>query len=145
MPSLTFGITPAGPVLTLGIHISGAMRSVMDKALWPEIQVVTALLDTGASGTLIDHSIATALGLQVRSQTKMITPSSGPAGIQVPVYDVSVWILSDDPPNQVLERSVPVIGTALSHQGFDVLLGRDILSDCTVFYNGQAKSCTLSF
>lgn len=147
MPSLTFPIASRGPLLTVGIGVSKPMRTLMSKlkAAVPPLQLSTALLDTGASCTVIDNTVLKKLALTPRGTCKITTPSSGAAGATSFVYDVSVWILAHHPTPDVLETSIQVVGADLLHQGFEVLLGRDVLEDCTVFYNGKDKSCTLSF
>jgi hypothetical protein len=45
----------------------------------------------------------------------------------------------------VLE-AIPVVEAELmTTQGFAVLIGRDILETCLVFYNGPARQFTLAF
>jgi hypothetical protein len=48
-------------------------------------------------------------------------------------------------PGVYLINALPVVETGLSIQGIDGLLGRDVLNDCTLIYNGTAAMCTLAY
>jgi len=41
--------------------------------------------------------------------------------------------------------TLPVVATALMIQGFEVLLGRDVLQNCLLVYDGQTNTYTLAF
>jgi len=60
-------------------------------------------------------------------------------------YDVGLAIFGrrEDPP--LIHRTIPVIGTDLSAQGIDALVGRDVLKDCVLVYNGGTGTFTLAF
>ena len=146
MPHLTVPITTAGALFPVLIGISQARRTVLQAVIAnaPQLQPARALLDTGATSTVVDNSIITALGLDPRGTTLMTTPSTGEKPVVAYLYDVSVWLMGTKL-SDVLETSTQVIGADLKNLGFDVLLGRDILADCVVLYAGTAETCTLSF
>lgn len=143
MPSLNFVIGAKGPLISIGIGISQAKRAVLP-APWPAVQVVTALIDTGASHTMIDNSLIAPLGLTPTGQCNIVTPSTGATPVVLYTYDVSVWLVGTQggPP---LESAVGVTATDLDHQGFQVLLGRDALDRCILLYDGKAKTGVLAF
>lgn len=97
---------------------------------------VIALIDTGASGSCINNDIATELGLIVRNSVTVGTPA-GPT--KQDLYDAGIAL-----PN--LTRNifpVTVCGANLGGQPYAALLGRDILSQCTLIYNGWDNSYQL--
>ena len=78
----------------------------------------------------------------------MLTPSTGPTPVPVALYDVSLTI----PPGQAHEipHIVPNLLVSASdlvsqQQGYQVLIGRDVLSQCLLVYNGTLGSYTLAF
>lgn len=117
MPSISFKITALGPVIDLGIGVSRARRDVLAaKSLAiPPLEAASALIDTGASGTVVDLDVIKALGIPARGKTQMVTPSTGPNPVDVMVYDVSVWLIGGMNPNKdVLETSKPVMGAEMT-------------------------------
>ncbi|MBC6401675.1 MAG: retroviral-like aspartic protease family protein [Ekhidna sp.] len=97
-----------------------------------------ALIDTGASGTCISPSIVDELNLIPFDIQKVHTASGLTEQL---LYDTGV-ILPISQPNII---SVQTLCADLSGQPFQVLIGRDILSRCTLFYNGPDESFSLSF
>ncbi|MEY3442567.1 MAG: hypothetical protein RLZZ519_848 [Bacteroidota bacterium] len=95
-----------------------------------------ALIDTGASSSAIDYSVAKKLGLISYDFQEVLTPAG--STIQS-VYDATIVIpLRDD-----LGFDVQVFGADLERQAFDVLIGRDILRYCTLIYSGWDNRYTL--
>jgi hypothetical protein len=45
----------------------------------------------------------------------------------------------------VASLTIPVIESDLSAQGFQVLIGRDVLSQGLLWYNGRARTLSLAF
>jgi predicted aspartyl protease len=98
----------------------------------------TALIDTGASSTCINQNIVDALKL-IAFDTQKVLTAGGPS--EQLLYDVGV-VLPISQPNII---SVQAPCADLSGQPFQVLLGRDVLSMCTMFYNGPDNSFSLHF
>jgi hypothetical protein len=74
------------------------------------------------------------LGLAPTDAPTVHTPSTDAAApLLCNQYDVSLIL----PPNQgpLLLKALPIPEGAFRHQGIDGLLGRDVLSVCTLFYN----------
>lgn len=111
----------------------------------PSIQNVRALVDTGASGTCLDPVIFTALGLQPTGTTPMLTPSTGITPIDADTYDVSILIPAGTQQPLVLPNMAVSASQLLLAQGFHALLGRDILKQCILHYNGSAGIYTLAY
>ncbi|MBC6425322.1 MAG: retroviral-like aspartic protease family protein [Ekhidna sp.] len=97
-----------------------------------------ALIDTGASSTCISQSIVDELEL-IPFDTQKVHTASGLT--EQLLYDTGV-ILPISQPNII---SVQTLCADLSEQPFQALIGRDILSRCTLFYNGPDESFSLSF
>ncbi|MHB8847203.1 MAG: aspartyl protease family protein [Burkholderiales bacterium] len=154
MPSLNLQITQLGPCIQAFVTITTQRSAALQKAGQPipAPQQGTFLVDTGASGTCIDPSLLSALQLTPKSYTPIQTPSTNGTPIMCPVYDIQLIVvptLRQSPTPQISfaphVRSVSVIGAALSHQGISGLIGRDILEQCLMIYNGQAGNFTLSW
>lgn len=99
-------------------------------------KIIMALIDTGASSTCIDESIAVELGLIARDVINVCTP----AGVsQQKVYDIVVTL------PKLQNVSIPVLspGANLAAQPYRALIGRDILKHCTLIYNGWDNSYQL--
>lgn len=97
---------------------------------------VIALIDTGASGSCINNEIATELGLIARDVVKVGTPS----GLtNQPIYDLGFALPS------LTNSIMPIqgLGSDLEAQPYDALIGRDILRECTLIYNGWDNSYQL--
>ncbi|HKR24886.1 MAG TPA: hypothetical protein VJS15_06470, partial [Allosphingosinicella sp.] len=120
-------------------NVLQGLNRVVPQPLSIELQV-----DTGCAQTMIDSQVAAALALPVRGWQTILTPSSGPNGVNVPRYDVSIVIPGNR--NQRLTLSAWRVTTAdFSAQGIAGLLGRDILERGRLFYSGIDAECFLSF
>ena len=146
MPSLTITIGPDGPIVDVGIAISGPRQTAMRAAgINVPMPVMTrALLDTGASCTAIDSTVITKLGLQPTGTTLLHTPSTGTVPKICNQFDVAIGIWMN-PDIHVPGLLIPVLEADFSQQSIDALIGRDILNLSTMIYNGQAKTVTLTF
>jgi hypothetical protein len=111
----------------------------------PADVVVAAMLDTGASGTVLDAGIIRQLGLIVTGVTPMLTPSTGAKPHDCKQYDTSLWIIMDTDTTHRVSLMHPVFESDLSVHGFQALIGRDVLSRGSLCYNGKQKSISLAF
>ncbi|MBI2823099.1 MAG: retropepsin-like domain-containing protein [Planctomycetia bacterium] len=98
-----------------------------------------ALLDTGASNTCIDDAAAKKLGLPVIDVAKLTSASHSDTPVNV--YPAHIELLAGANIAFDVDRAM---GAALDCQGLLVLIGRDFLQSCTLFYNGPAGQITLS-
>lgn len=147
MPHLSLDIEArGGPLIEVFVGISDGAKAQLDAARQPvpALQVARALIDTGASGSVVDPSITSALGLSPVSFMGVHTPSTQGAAVQQPVYDVSIW-LYHRPTKHVWQRSLPVCCAGLKVQGTDMLIGRDVLKECLLVYDGGAGRYALAF
>ena len=99
---------------------------------------ITALIDTGASGTAVKPEVIRQLQLTPHGITKIATPSS--AAHACNVYDVSLTF-----PNGVGIAVITVIEVPLEGQIIQGLIGRDVLAHCILIYSGYTNTFSLSF
>jgi hypothetical protein len=146
LPHLTLDIEPQGPLLPAAIGVSESRRLLLAaaKRTLPDLQVGRALVDTGASSSVVDHALITPLGIAPSSYTMVHTPSTDGKPVQQPVYDVSIW-LYHAATKHFLERSFPVMCANLRAQGIDILLGRDILGECLLVFDGPERRFCIAF
>lgn len=103
----------------------------------PSEHNLLALIDTGASNTSIDVSIASKLSLIARDERTVLTPSGES---KQELFDVAVVIPALHP---TFRFELQVLGANLGKQPYQVLIGRDILSLMTLVYHGWDNSYTL--
>jgi hypothetical protein len=149
MPHFTLQISPQGAIMNAYISISDGRKMALASAgmTIPNEVLVHALVDTGASATCVDPSVLQALALTPTGSTMVRTPSTGNQPVPFDQYDVSLGV----PPASAQQLplyigTLPVICTELlTSQGFHVLVGRDVLSQCLLIYNGTTNLFTLSY
>lgn len=133
-------MSPSGPIVEAYVGVSVPRRTALiaAKQQVPNPIPIRGLLDTGATGTAIDPSVLTALGLTPTGTILVNTPTTGANPATVEQYDVAFVILG--PPNgtPLFSQTLPVVASELlTAQGFHALIGRDILSQCVFVYNGS--------
>lgn len=96
------------------------------------------LIDTGASTTCIDDSIAQQMGLPPIDVVMMASASH--SSTRQNVYPVQMEIVG----SPVRVEIPKAIGASLTGQGIIALIGRDYLQHCTLHYNGLTGAITLS-
>lgn len=146
MPSVSLQILPLGPVIDIHIGVSGPRREALSQANQsvPPYVPCRLLIDTGASSTCVDPWIIKKLNLSPSGIVSIHTPStSANSAHSCQQYDVSL-LISHTAINRVF-AAIPVIESNLVHQGIDGLLGRDVLSQCLLIYNGELGIYTLAF
>ena len=99
---------------------------------------ITALIDTGASGTAVKPEVIRQLQLTPRGVTNIATPSS--TAHPCNVYDVSLTFA-----NGVVVPVITVIEVPLEGQVIQGLIGRDVLAHGILIYSGYTNTFSLSF
>lgn len=148
MPHFTTRLSPGGPEIAAAILVSTAKEQALNDAglAVPQPQLLRALIDTGASTSAVEPSVLSALGLSPTGEIEIHTPSTGGTAVRTPTYDVRVAIPSGRPGDlHFISETVQVIACSLAVQSIQALIGRDILSHCTLFYNGADGFFTLSY
>jgi hypothetical protein len=132
----------------VGVAVSQARREALTAAGQdvPLATSIRALVDTGASCTCVDPAVLTALQLSATGSVAVHTPSTGAALHYAEQYDVSLVIPGAGTHHLPLTiDAVPVIAADLAVQGIHALIGRDVLQDCILIYNGAVGEFTLAF
>jgi hypothetical protein len=147
MPLISLPITPAGPMVEAFIGVSRGRAQALTAAQTPvpAPQRIRALIDTGASGSCLDPSVLIALGIQPTGTVQVKTPTTGENPVDCNQYDVSIVIPVPKGVPFNLATMAVTEHEFLNSQGFHGLIGRDILSQCHLTYNGQISIYTLAF
>ena len=146
MPHFTVSLDARGPVLNAGVSVTDARRTALIAAnqTEPQMQHVRALVDTGASFTQIDPQVLNALGLTPTGTIEIVTPSTGSGTHTVETYDVDFRIGAGPSDSPLLIENLRVGACELFlQQGIHALIGRDILAQCVLIYNGEAEFFSL--
>ncbi|UIY45800.1 aspartyl protease family protein [Methylobacterium radiotolerans] len=110
----------------------------------PSLTSLTFLADTGAEVSVIDVAVAKRIGLRRINVGLVNTGSSGATPAQCDDYEISLQIL--DPATRVpafSAASLTVIGTDLSAQRLDGILGRDVLNHGLATFHGPKQQLIL--
>jgi hypothetical protein len=149
MPLLTMPIGPGGAILGAytgcSVQRLEALKKADQKA--PDLVPVIALVDTGASCTAIGEQVMQALQIPPSGETTIQTPSTGQQPHKTMQYDVAIYVpgAAKDQAFLTIVPALPVISADFKLQGFDVLIGRDILNRGALIYNGHAQTYSLAF
>ena len=145
MPHLTRTHSQGDPILDLWVTVSAPYAEALKKDGKPVPNPIRVrlLVDTGAKSTCLDPWIFKALSLSPNGSTLIQTPSTQSVPFPCNTYDVSLTIMHST--SHLFRSSLRVVEADFASQGIDGLLGRDVLSDCLVIYDGPGQSFTLSF
>lgn len=128
-----------GPVIDVILTPSAEYAKALDIPVSSiKTVVVSAMIDTGASGTVISEGLAAKLGIEPIGKIKMHTPST--TNIIYPQYNIQIIF-----PKNVIFSSIVVTEAPLQGQHIQCLIGRDVLEEGVLIYNGYDNSFTLSF
>ncbi len=114
------------------------------------LQVLTALIDTGATGTCITESAARKLGLEPSG----IVPVQGVGGtsyhnsyiFKVGFVDLRKNELGFESPQfHLVDREINGVEFDCGNEDFEVLLGMDVLSIGSLTVDGRGKSFRFSY
>jgi predicted aspartyl protease len=145
LTSVVANLEGTGPVIQVLIGPSQALVAALQRGNQPIPQsiAVQAMVDTGASGTVITPNIARLLGLNPIGTAPMLTPSSqsGQPPHVAQIYDVSIIFQ----PATVVLPSIRVMEAPLGGQTIQCLIGRNILKLGMLVYTGYLGQFTLPF
>jgi hypothetical protein len=148
MPVIKDSITNDGPLVKVAIGWSFARARQLRLALSPVPSPleVLALLDTGAEVTCVDTSLVQQLSLPVGSPGFSNAPALQGLGISL-FYHVSLTILhpSGQRQNHLLVRDLSALELQLGLLGYQVVIGRDVLSRGLFLYNGKNQRFSLKY
>ncbi len=128
-----------GPIIDVDVAAPLALEEELRRVQQPIPQPVglAAMIDTGASSSVIQEGLAAQIGLQPIGVAKVNTPSS----TNVECYEYAVRFAF---PNNVVVAAT-VIEAPLKGQHIQGLIGRDVLEHALLVYIGYTGQFTLSF
>jgi hypothetical protein len=146
MPILTASLSPEGPVISVLVGVSVPRFSALQRAGQqpPAARPARLLIDTGASISAIDSQLIQALAVPPSGSIQIHTPSTGATPHTCNTFDVAIALPLPGQQIWWLATSLAVTESSFSAQGIDGLIGRDILSNCVVAFNGPAGHVTLA-
>lgn len=146
MPSINLPIQRGGPLIQVIIAVSSPFQEALKLAgqSIPKPIAGTFLIDAGASSTCVDAGLITSLDLPVIGSVNIQTPSTQGGSHTCKQYDAMLF-LPDSNGSGFLIDAIPLLATHLKSQGIDGLIGRDVLDQCTLIYNGSVKLFTLAY
>ena len=131
----------AGPVLEclVGPTRSRVAAAMANGSVIPSPVAIRAVVDTGASDSVLNSSLIHRLALEPRGRTWMRIPM-GEQPIETRQYAVDLLL----PSGEVLSE-VAVLAADLEGHPVQALLGRDVLSRAVLVYVGELNAYSLSF
>jgi predicted aspartyl protease len=148
MPYLTARLTDFGPVINVLIGVTAPRRKLLEKhgLPVPSRVPVQALIDTGASISVVAPNIPQQLGLHATGKTSLLTASTGHKPHPCDEYDVSVTLQHPDTEIELLFAYVAVAATIFHpNEPYQVIIGRDLLAECLLVYDGQNGTFAFAF
>ncbi len=146
MPTLTLALDHAGcPVIDLYVGVSAAARAALYEDRRPPASLLLrALVDTGASQTVVEGRYLEELGLDVTGDRLLQSVTTGTHPVVAKVYAVSLDLAGDVTGGLAADLEVVAVED-LSGLGVQALLGRDVLNLCRLHYDGPGRRISLSF
>jgi hypothetical protein len=149
MPILNRPLDQHGHVLVdLVVVPSQSRLTALQAAIQPPPPqlVGSALIDTGASITVIDPTIRQSLNL-VPFRVRRVAVPGAAAPIRAFSYKVDLLIFDPAPSAvyRLIYSNLSVVEAAITHTGASVLVGCDVLSRCHLTYNGVRSDFTLAY
>lgn len=142
MPSFTStspDLQATGPIVEIRVAVGGPVELALQISGEPISAPVQAfaMIDTGASVSVVRQGLPAQLGLNPIGVTYINTPSS----TNVPCYEYPVRLIF--PNNVVVEATV--LEVPLQGQNIQCLIGRDVLAHGVLIYIGYGNLFSLSF
>jgi hypothetical protein len=133
-----------GPVVQVMISVPADIAEKLAKESKPIPSPVSGfgLIDTGASGSCVDEEVAKKLQLPIVNVVKMASASH--AATDRDVYPLTFDIFGFGPAGKITVNSPRIIGAELAAQSLVLLIGRDILANTCLVYNGLVGQFTLA-
>ena len=151
MRTFTSSIGVNGPIVRVEIGFPRPTELSLRRQGRPILAplVLDALVDTGADTTIIDHGLLTPFvreAMSLHAIVYMNAPGVGGLCIR-PQFVVGLRIPhpSGNYRFDLLLHETAVVEHTLGSPGYQVLIGRDILSRCVFTFDGPANSFTLTY
>jgi len=128
-----------GPIVEVQLAVGAILENILKSQKQPVPAPITsiAMIDTGASATVVRDTLPPGLGLNPVSVVPINTPSS--TNVLCPVYLLRLVL----PNNVVVETTA--VAAPLQNQHIQCLIGRDVLQHGVLVYIGYANTFSLSF
>jgi hypothetical protein len=145
MPHLTLTIGSDGPTIDLAVTADRAWqrRLVSQGSPVPPPITVRALIDVGSGLSVVHPEVLHRLGLQATGSARIRRPGPGSELYLAALFDVQLSIGGIGPGAHWI--STRAVGAVPSTATILTLIGRDVLEQCTLFYNGPRRELTLSY
>lgn len=130
-----------GPVTLESLEANYAKSDEQWPELVPKEVKVKALIDTGASVSILDSTFANQMQLRSNGYCTISGFDSSGAGIgqskKYPNYEVGVSLMDEENGNAILTvESGQIVGHSISNARFGAIIGMDILKHCYFSLNG---------
>jgi hypothetical protein len=149
MPIARGSLTVAdGPLAQVRIGLSRAVQITRQQAgqTTPQPVTVAALIDTGAECTCVDQAIVNRLSLPLH--TAGLTNVPGLGGLTGTLrYTAGVTLLhpSGKPGQHLIIPAIAVTALNLGSFGVEAVIGRDVLAQCILIYDGVAGTFAITY
>jgi len=132
-------LTRNGPVLEVRIEPVLAVQEIL-RANGQEVPSVSlrGLIDTGASGSLLESTVFDTLGIEPYAFVDLYTASTT-APLRRGKYRVRVVL------TETIAFEVDAVSGTLTGQNIQCLIGRDILEELVFTYNGPKNQFTVTY
>jgi hypothetical protein len=147
MSHITRSIGREGALVEVVVEVFTARRRTLEHTglTIPEPAVIKAQLDTGAHRTGVDRAVLAALELRGEIDIEpILTSSTDDEPHPAPVYVVNLAILGVSG-NRVFDTHRVLAHVFGPNEETRALIGRDILDQCHLTYDGPGKTFSLLF
>jgi Aspartyl protease len=140
MAHLTVMFGSDGPAIDLAVAVGGSWQRQLSAqgAVVPSPLTVRALIDTGADISVVHPHVLQQLGVQPTGSIRIRRPGTGPGFRPASLARVRLSIGGTSSGTRWI--STRVVGISPSTPTVLALIGRDVLAECTLFYNGPRAS-----
>ena len=126
-----------GPLLQVTIHPTQAIRDIIaGEGTSYAPATVSALVDTGASSSMIDSAIPQGLGINTVGQASLTSATH--TDVPTQLFDLTFVIMEN------FFKEVRCMEADFEGRPFRAIIGRDILATCILVYTGWTNTFTLS-
>jgi predicted aspartyl protease len=130
-------VAPLGALIQVGVRVGVAFSNA---GFGGTPRTCTALLDTGASSTAISPTIVR----QVQPQIVGTTPIKG-VGASSLAHTYEIQIKFEHHLQPGTWYNLEAVEAVPATPGVDILIGRDLLKNIAMFYDGPSEKLTLMF
>jgi predicted aspartyl protease len=122
---------------TLDVRIAPPVELAGARRRFPDSLPPRAMIDTGASTTVLKRGVPSSLGLKPTSDAQVHTASS--SWVSCDEFAISLFLTPS------FKIRTTALELPLGAPGIDCLIGRDVLAQCVMTYIGPENQVILSF